>query len=180
MAASHFGLRKDLEIVGPGFRVGQRQRADRLAVAPHHRPVADHLVHRLRHRAGGGEVLQDVNALALPQALEDTGLDLGEVDHGFTARILHTDDVETPDAPGDDALGEGQRGLAGRLQLELETLPGCVALHRDHAGLAALGGRELPLPDHFLLQGRRILRLREGRGGDKRRHDPRIEAERVH
>src|SRR3954468_12346923 len=160
-----FRLEEDLEIVRPGFRVGQRQPADRLAVAAHDRPVADHLVHRLRHRAGGGEILQDVDALALPQALEDPGLDLGEVDHGFTARILQADDVETPDAPRDDILGEGQRGLAGRLQLELEALSSSVGLERDDAGLAALGGRELPLPGHLLLQGRRILRMRSADRG---------------
>ncbi|MGY4346778.1 hypothetical protein ACVWXM_003245 [Bradyrhizobium sp. GM7.3] len=109
--------------------------------------------------------MQDVDALALPQALEDAGLDLGEVDHGLTARILQADDVETPDAPGDDVLGERQRGLAGRLQLELEALRRGVGLERDDAGLAALGGRELPLPGHLLLQGRRILRLRDADRG---------------
>ena len=44
------------------------------------------------------------------------------------------------------------------LKLELEPLGRRIALQRDDAGLAALGGGKLPLPDHVLLQGRGILR----------------------
>src|SRR5262249_11885669 len=48
----------------------------------------------------------------------------------------------------------------------------------DHAGLAALGGGQLPLPDHVLLQGRRILRMRnDGRGDKRRNQSPRTDPE---
>ena len=63
-AGSHFGFRNTWKLSPVGLGVGQRQAADRHALAAHHRPVADHLVHRFGERAGGGEVLQDVDALA--------------------------------------------------------------------------------------------------------------------
>ena len=59
-----FRLQEDLEIIAGRLGVGERQAADRLAIAAHHRPVADHLVHRFGERAGGREILQDVDALA--------------------------------------------------------------------------------------------------------------------
>ncbi len=96
-AGSHFGFRKTWKLSPARLGVGQGQAADRLAVAAHHRPVADHLVHRFRQRARGGEILQDVDALAGPQALENPGLDFGEVDHRLAGGILQPHDIaETP------------------------------------------------------------------------------------
>jgi hypothetical protein len=153
-----FRLQEHLKIVRSGFGVGQRQAADRLAVAAHHRPVADHLVHRFRQRAGSGQILQDVDALTLPQALENSAFDLGEVDDRLARGILQPHDVQPLDAPGHDILGEGQRRGAAGLELKLEALRAGIALQRDDTGLAALGGRQFPLPDHVLFQGRGILR----------------------
>src|ERR1700730_9678966 len=146
-----FRLQKDLEIILAGLGIGERQAADRLAVAANHRPVTDHLVHRFGERAGGSEALQDVDALAGSQSLENAALDFGEVDYGLACGILQPDDIaEALDIPGDDILGERQRRRAARLELELEALRSRVALERDDAGLAAIGGRQLPLADHVL------------------------------
>src|SRR3979490_363179 len=45
-----FRLEEYLEIVLAGLGVGQRDTADHHAIAAHHRPVADHLIHRFRPR----------------------------------------------------------------------------------------------------------------------------------
>src|SRR6185437_10016304 len=79
------------------------------------------------------------------------------------------------DAPGGDIPGEGQRRRAARLEFKLETLRRRIAFQRDHAGLAAVGGRELPLADHVRFQGRGILRPRrrstDDRGRQRHRRD---------
>src|SRR5579871_270396 len=103
-----FRLQEHLEIVVAGVVVGQRQAADRVAVAAYHRPVADHLILRLGERAGGGKILQDVDALIGADALENAFLDLGEVEHRLAARVLEPNDIEPLDAPGLDVLGKRQ------------------------------------------------------------------------
>ena len=144
-----------------------------MTIAAHHRPIADHLVHRFGKRAGGGEVLQDIDALALSKALENPALDFGEVDHRLAGGILHPDDIQPLDVPGGDILGEGQRLGASRLELKPEALRARIAFQGDDAGFAALGGREFPLADHVLLQGRGILRdgrRRADQRAQQRRH----------
>ena len=151
-------LQEHLKIVRRRLGVGQGEAADRLAIAAHHRPVADHLVHRFGQRARGGEVLQDIDAFAGAQAFENPGLDFGEVDHRRSGGILQPHDIQSLDIPGRDILGERQRRRAAGLEFKLEALRRRIAFQRDHAGLAALGGRQLPLADHVLFQGRGILR----------------------
>src|SRR5207302_3649157 len=94
-------------------------------------------------REGGREILQDIDALALSQALEDSGLDLGEIDHGFACGILQPDYIQSLDIPGGDVLGKGQRRRAAGLELKLQALCSRIRLQRDDAGLAALGGGKL-------------------------------------
>src|SRR6185312_2352613 len=141
-----------------------------VAVAADHRPVADHLVHGFGQRPGGRQILQDVDALARAYAFENTGLDLGEVEHGFPGRVLQPDDVEPLDIPAGDILGEGQRRHAVRLELELQSLRGRIGLKGHDAGPAALGGGQLPLPDHALFQRCRILRSRRRSHNRQRGH----------
>ena len=103
-----------------------------------------------------------------PQAFENPALDFGKVDHRLSRGILQPHDVQSLDAPGRDILGERQRRGAAGLEFKLQALRRRIALQRDDAGLAAFGGRELPLADHVLFQGRGILRPRRRSAGDRR------------
>jgi hypothetical protein len=165
-------FQEHLEIVLSRIGIGERETANHLAAGAHHGPVTDHLVHRFGERTRGREILQDIDALVLPDAFKYPALDFGEVDHRLTARILEADDIEAFDVPGGDVLGERERRGATRLEFEFHALRGCITLQRNDAGLAALCGRELPLADHVFLQGCRILR--DGRmRTSQRRHQHR-------
>ena len=63
------------------------------------------------------------------------------------------------------SLVKGSAVLQAGSSSSLKPCAAASALQRDDAGLAALGGRELPLPGHLLLQGRRILRMRDADRG---------------
>src|ERR1700722_4862353 len=161
-------LEKYREIVRRRLGIGQGQAADRLAVAVNHRPVADHLVHRFRERTRGDKILQDVDALAGTHAFENSALDFGKVDHRLPRGILQPHNIQSLDVPGRDILGERQRRGAAGLKFKLQPLRPGIAFQRDDAGLAAFGGRQLPLADHVFFQRGRILRPRRRYAIDRR------------
>ena len=108
----------------------------------------------------GDSALQRVGIdLDLAGKLGDAG-SLDQVVVGQVRREIagsHPHDAEALDILGGDILGERQRRRARWLEFELEPLRRRIALHRHHAGLAALGGGKLPLADHALLQAGGIL-----------------------